>query len=385
MNACTAVSCEHCGQSSCWYCEAKIFGDSHEHCREAHGGYSYDEDEDQRFTKIRVHRKVWRIVSEIEDEATAQEALSRCENQLRDLGVPTVFSELAIEPPDPTKLRFQAKGLVKNWLNWPVERLDLSRTDLDDDTLKDALKDVVASTQREALTRLDLRRNPRLHVVPDEVRQLTGLQELLVDSSVHVPESMSRLVPNQLIALATEGDNDSIIEMMQDGGDVNVTDHDGRTPLHWACAEGRLETCRLLVERYSASLGAKDVKGRVPLHLAMQGGNSEICRLLLAKYQARAAPDLNVNLQDAEGRTALMVAVERGHVEIVRLLLDVAAIDINMQDYRGRTALMYAVENRHVEIVRLLVDVAAIDINMQDEYGCSRDVNVHACMWVWES
>jgi ankyrin repeat protein len=230
----------------------------------------------------------------------------------------------------------------------------------------------VASTQREALTRLDLRRNPRLHVVPDEVRQLTGLQELLVDSSVHVPESMSRLVPNQLIALATEGDNDSIIEMMQDGGDVNVTDHDGRTPLHWACAEGRLETCRLLVERYSASLGAKDVEGRVPLHLAMQGGNSEICRLLLAKYQARAAPDLNVNLQDAEGYNA-------NHGQYMHASLPLYACVCR------RTALMVAVERGHVEIVRLLLDVAAIDINMQDYRRWSRDVNVHACMWVWES
>ena len=46
---------------------------------------------------------------------------------------------------------------------------------------------------------------------------------------------------------------------------------------------------------------------------------------------------------------------------------------------------MVAVERGHVEIVRLLLDAAAIDINMQDEDGCSRDVNVHACMWVWES
>ena len=46
---------------------------------------------------------------------------------------------------------------------------------------------------------------------------------------------------------------------------------------------------------------------------------------------------------------------------------------------------MVAVERGHVEIVRLLVGVAAIDINMQDEYGWSRDVNVHARMWVWES
>ena len=46
---------------------------------------------------------------------------------------------------------------------------------------------------------------------------------------------------------------------------------------------------------------------------------------------------------------------------------------------------MVAVGNGHVEIVRLLVGVAAIDINMQDEDRWSRNVNVHACMWVWES
>ena len=77
MDACVAVQCEHCRKHSCWYCEAKIFGDSHEHCRVAHGGYSYIASEDHRFTKIRVHRKVTIPQSSLELATIAKHANTR--------------------------------------------------------------------------------------------------------------------------------------------------------------------------------------------------------------------------------------------------------------------------------------------------------------------
>ena len=48
--------------------------------------------------------------------------------------------------------------------------------------------------------------------------------------------------------------------------DVNVQDHDGDTPLHWAAIEGYLEICDLLIE-HGADVNAVNIKGQTPLDI----------------------------------------------------------------------------------------------------------------------
>ncbi|KAH9134344.1 hypothetical protein AeRB84_019797 [Aphanomyces euteiches] len=74
--------------------------------------------------------------------------------------------------------------------------------------------------------------------------------------------------------------------LVQYGADVNQTEVGGRTPLHCACAWGKLEATNFLIE-HGADVDAKDANGQAPLHLACQNGDPKLVQILFA---ARADP-----------------------------------------------------------------------------------------------
>lgn len=41
------------------------------------------------------------------------------------------------------------------------------------------------------------------------------------------------------------------------------------TPLHWAAREGHTYLAKILLQKFRANTGAKDMYGRTPLHLAV--------------------------------------------------------------------------------------------------------------------
>jgi ankyrin repeat protein len=74
------------------------------------------------------------------------------------------------------------------------------------------------------------------------------------------------------------------------GADVNAKDNAGRTPLHWAAADGKNEQAVELL-RMSASVFSVDAKGRTPLHLAALGRSEAVIDTLLAAGAPRAVRD----------------------------------------------------------------------------------------------
>lgn len=64
------------------------------------------------------------------------------------------------------------------------------------------------------------------------------------------------MVTHMLYA-ASLGDTAAITVLLDDGADVNSADYDGRSALHLASSEGRLETVDLLL-RKGARVNAKD-------------------------------------------------------------------------------------------------------------------------------
>lgn len=70
-----------------------------------------------------------------------------------------------------------------------------------------------------------------------------------------VPENLDCTM--QLLFLASQGDVDGVEDLLKEGTDVNSIDLDGRTALHIASCEGRLDVVQLLLS-WKANVDARD-------------------------------------------------------------------------------------------------------------------------------
>ena len=129
--------------------------------------------------------------------------------------------------------------------------------------------------------------------------------------------------------------------------DVNASQPDGATALHWAVHWDDREAVDLLLDA-GADVNATNEYGVSPLALAALNGSATVMERLIT-----AGADVNHALPS--GETILMTAARTGNVNAVRALLkDGASIDASEVSH-GQTALMWAVAEDHVEIARELI------------------------------
>ena len=149
-----------------------------------------------------------------------------------------------------------------------------------------------------------------------------------------------------LIDAARIGDIEALRMLLEKKADVNATEGDGSTALHWASYRDDLESARLLLDAGAKVNVANDL-GATPLWAACQNGSQAMVRLLLG---AGANPNAALLL----GETPLMVAARAGKTAVVELLIAKDA-NINAHAARGQTALMWAVSEKHPEVVKVLL------------------------------
>jgi ankyrin repeat protein len=145
---------------------------------------------------------------------------------------------------------------------------------------------------------------------------------------------------------ARSGDKVALRALLQKKADVNATDPDGSTSLHWASYRDDLESAELLI-RAGAKVNVANDLGVTPLWPASQNGSSAMVRKLL---EAGANP----NAALLAGETPLMVAARSGYPDVVEQLLAKGASP-NARGTRGQTALMWAVAQKHPDVVRVLL------------------------------
>lgn len=107
-------------------------------------------------------------------------------------------------------------------------------------------------------------------------------------------------------------------------------DVSGRVPLHYAALFGDLHRAQELVND-GANIGIGDHDGQTPLHYAAQGSSVAVAELLLSHGAL-------VDAEDVDGNTALWCATlrTRGEGPIVQLLLGNGA-DPHHENHEGRT------------------------------------------------
>ncbi|ELR16905.1 Ankyrin repeat containing protein [Acanthamoeba castellanii str. Neff] len=85
---------------------------------------------------------------------------------------------------------------------------------------------------------------------------------------------------DSIVEAAKDGLTREVQWFLAQGEDVNVTDSDGRTALHWALQKGHGD-CVVTLLRAGADLDLKDNDGNPPLHIAVRHNHLQLVKLLV--------------------------------------------------------------------------------------------------------
>ena len=154
------------------------------------------------------------------------------------------------------------------------------------------------------------------------------------------------------------GDVQTVRALLQKKADVNASEADGMTAMHWAARNNDLESGRLLV-RAGANTRAATRYGVTPLALAAQNGSAAMLELLL-----KAGADANAALP--EGETALMTAARTGSAAAIKVLAAHGANVNARENWMGESAVAWAAAENHSEAVSALVELGA-DVNAKSK------------------
>lgn len=158
------------------------------------------------------------------------------------------------------------------------------------------------------------------------------------------------LPASDLPAAAEKQEWSAVESQLTSKADVNATQPDGTTALHWAAYHDKADLVNQLLAA-GAKADPANRYGITPLLLACQNGSETIVKALL---EARA----DANVKQRGGETALMVAARTGKPGAVKALLDKGA-KIDAQDHTRQTALMWAAAEGHAEVISLLIGKGA--------------------------
>ena len=113
---------------------------------------------------------------------------------------------------------------------------------------------------------------------------------------------------------AEKGDLDEIVQLLDEGVDVEVQDKLLFTPLHRAAENGNYMAVRLLLDN-GAQVRARNKYGVTPLHAAAQKGHVDVVKLLLSR-------GAKVTDRTLAGDTPMDLARDKGDYDVCKILKD---------------------------------------------------------------
>ncbi|NXW70432.1 RN5A ribonuclease, partial [Hirundo rustica] len=187
----------------------------------------------------------------------------------------------------------------------------------------------------------------------------------------------AEILNSELNVAVKNRDKKAVLELLEQGADVNSKVNSGWTPLQTAVQAGQEDLVRLLLDR-GASLHARKDNGGTAFTEAGIVGNVEILQLLLERGS-------DINDHDINGFTAFMEAAWYGKEEALRFLYSRGA-EVNLRRETseekaklhkgGATALMDACRECHFSAVKILVQEMRADVNIRDNRD--RNALIHA-------
>ena len=121
-----------------------------------------------------------------------------------------------------------------------------------------------------------------------------------------------------------------IFAILEKGADVNASNSEGDTPLHYACRSGHKEMAMALINK-GADVNSRDKYQRTPLHRACIEAHMELAMALVDR-------GADVEARDVDQRTPLHLVFFNGNVKLAMALVDRGA-DVNAKDKSNKTPL----------------------------------------------
>jgi ankyrin repeat protein len=177
-------------------------------------------------------------------------------------------------------------------------------------------------------------------------------------------------------------DNGELLEALLTRNNVNSPDSGGKTILHLAAGDGKMESVDRII-RTGSDINRRDPDGKTALDYAFAGTGSRnhaltAEKLILAGAHsdhpfypcfAPAVRSSNYNIRLADGYTALHYAAQEGYTGYIGFILEKKA-EINVKNNSGASPLHEASRFGRLEAIDLLIAGGA-DPNAQDAKGNS--------------
>ena len=163
--------------------------------------------------------------------------------------------------------------------------------------------------------------------------------------------SLSAASDLRLIEAVKTSNAESVRALLKERIDVNASQPDGATALHWAAHRDDATTADLLIRAGARANVANDL-GVTPLFLACTNRSASMVKKLLG---AGANPNATL----LRGQTVLMECARTGDVGAVTALLAAGAQVNAKESINDQTALMWAASQQHPRVVQALVELGA--------------------------
>jgi ankyrin repeat protein len=178
-------------------------------------------------------------------------------------------------------------------------------------------------------------------------RHFTGCIAMLVVFST----GLTLGAGSEIADAVMNGDTAEVRRLLAAKADVNATQVDGATALHWAVYRDQVETAQLLLAA-GADAKAANREGTTPLFMAALYGNPRMIDVLL-----KGGAD--VKQRGPNGETPVMYAARNGNPDAIKLLV-AAGADVNAREgLRATTALMWAAQQGHAAAAKALIELGA--------------------------
>ncbi|CAH1785168.1 unnamed protein product [Owenia fusiformis] len=217
---------------------------------------------------------------------------------------------------------------------------------------------------------------------------LDNLRRMILEEEIAVNIALEDGTTPVLTA-AESGNEDCLIFLLDNGGDIKSTRSDNFSPLHAAAGEGHYGCLKILLDKIDQSdVDVSDRAGWTSLYWSASNGHLECCRLLL-DYGAK------LNACNNAGWTPCHAAIHAGHYKTLEFLLTykmdqseplAKSCDlINKEDNDGWTITQLASIKESKEMLQCIMGNYSPDLERKDKWGrCTKDIASKQCKQLLE-